>query len=155
MGIRRGSFEGVSLSSQVERAVEHSTIRPDEGTPLRIGAQALDSWADAFGKMANLASKMKAKKDANAGIQSACESASREADRAYRDYISQPEETRDSKIEAGLKTSMEQAGARYRASKTLGVFSGDFDMERDWVAWEQREAQKAKAKENGKGWFSW
>lgn len=152
MGIRRGSFEGVSLSSQVERAVEHSTIRPDEGTPLRIGAKALDSWADAFGKMANLATKMKAKKDANAGIQNACKSAADAADKEYLDYITQPKETRDAGVEADLKRRMDQADARFRASKTLGVFSGGFDMNRDWVAWEQKEAEKAKA---SKGWFSW
>ncbi len=142
MGIRRGSFEGVSLSSQVERAVEHSTIRPDEGTPLRIGAQALDSWADAFGKMANLATKMKAKKDANAATQATCEDAMNQAASRLREYEAMDPSLQNGEEHGKLQQAFDQASARYRASQTLGVFSGDFDMNRDWVAWEQKQAGK-------------
>lgn len=144
MGIRRGSFEGVSLSSQVERAVEHSTIRPDEGTPLRTGAKALDSWADAFGKMANLASKVKAKKDANAATQATCETAMDQAASRLREYEAMDPSLQNNEEHSKLQQAFEQSSARYRASKTLGVFSGDFDMDRDWVAWEQKQKQAKK-----------
>ncbi len=132
MGIRRGSFEGVSLSSQVERAVEHSTIRPDEGTPLRIGAQALDSWADAFGKMANLATKMKAKKDANAATQATCRDMRNDALDALDAYDTLPDNQKNDAQRAKLASAVEQATARYDASMKLGVFSGKFDMSRDY-----------------------
>lgn len=144
MGVKRGSFESVSLSSQVERAVEHSTIRPDEGAPLRIGAKALDSWSDAFGKMAKLASKVKAKQGANAGIQGSCETAMDRAASRLREYEAMDPSLQNNEEHSKLQQAFEQASARYRASKTLGVFSGDFDMDRDWVALEQKQKQAKK-----------
>ncbi len=132
MGMRRGSFEGVSLSSQVERTVEHSAIRPDEGTPLRIGAKALDSWADAFGKMANAASKMKAKGDANVATQATCRNMRNEAIDALDAYDTLPDNQKNPTQRAKLESAVEQATARYDASKTLGVFSYTLDMSRDY-----------------------
>ena len=132
MGIRRGSFEGVSLSSQVERAVEHSTIRPDEGTPLRTGAKALDSWADAFGKMANLATEVKKKQDANKATQATCKDAMNQAVKDYEDYSARPKNEQDATQLERLRGRAESTSARYDASMRLGVFSGDFDMNRDY-----------------------
>lgn len=142
MGVKRGSFEGVSLNSAVERAVEHSTIRPDEGTPLRIGAKALDSWADAFGKMAEAASRAKAKEDANAATQATCEGAMNQAASRLREYEAMDPSLQNSEEHGELQQAFDQAIARYRASQTLGVFSDDFDMNRDWVAWERKQAKK-------------
>ena len=132
MGVKRGSFESVSLSSQVERAVEHSTIRPDEGAPLRIGAKALDSWSDAFGKMANLASKVKAKKDANAATQATCKDAMNQAVKEYEDYSARPKNEQDATQLERLRGRAESTSARYDTSMKLGVFSGNFDMNRDY-----------------------
>lgn len=132
MGVKRGSFESVSLSSQVERAVEHSTIRPDEGAPLRIGAKALDSWSDAFGKMANLASKVKAKQDANKATQATCKDAMNQAVKDYEDYSARPKNEQDATQLERLRGRAESTSARYDASMKLGVFSGNFDMNRDY-----------------------
>ena len=132
MGVKRGSFESVSLSSQVERAVEHSTIRPDEGAPLRIGAKALDSWSDAFGKMANLSSKVKEKLDANKATQATCKDAMNLAVKAYEDYSARPKNEQDATQLERLRGGVESTSARYDASMKLGVFSGDFDMNRDY-----------------------
>lgn len=132
MGVKRGSFESVQLSSAVAKAVEHSTIRPDEGTPLRIGAKALDSWANAFGEMANLSSKMKAKQDANAATQATCKDAMNQAVKDYEDYSARPKNEQDATQLERLRGRAESTSARYDASMRLGVFSGDFDMNRDY-----------------------
>lgn len=143
MGIQRGAFEQTALSGQVARAVEHSTIRPDEGAALRSGAQALNAWSDAFGKMAGLAKKAKAKMDANKATQAACKDAAKAAAKAYEDYEAKPQNEQNAKKLQELKDASTQAEARYNASKTLGVFSYNFDMNKDYVKWEQQEKAKA------------
>lgn len=132
MGVKRGSFETTQLSSAVARAVEHSTIRPDEGTPLRIGAKALDSWADAFGKMADAASRFKAKSDANKATQDTCKKMYDSALDSLNDYDSLPDNKKNAEQRATLQSAVDQAAARYDASMRLGVFSGDFDMNKDY-----------------------
>lgn len=135
MGIKRGSFEQVELSQQVERAVEHSTIRPDEGETLRAGAGALQSWSDAFGKMADMATKAKGVKDANMATQSACKTAMDSALDTLKDYDAKPDNQKNKEERAKIVDSVSQAESRYNASKSLGVFSGKFDMNRDYTDW--------------------
>lgn len=141
MGMKRGIFEAVSLSSSEARAVQHSTIRPDEGTPLRIGAKALDAWADAFGKMAEMSSRVKAVKSQNRATQDACWGAKKEALDALNEFDSNPANKNNKEQRAELQAAVDQASARYDASMTLGVFSNAFDMnqKRDWVEWKQKQ----------------
>lgn len=148
MGIQRGAFEQTALSGQVARAVEHSTIRPDEGAALRSGAQALNAWSNTFGKMAELAKKIKAKKDANSATQAACKDAANAAAKAFEDYEAKPQNEQNAEKLQELKDASAQATERYNASKTLGVFSGNFDMNKDYVKWEQEEAEKAQKRAN-------
>ena len=54
MGVSRGDFERVLAVQQGPRAAQLSTDVPDVGAPLRLIAPALRSWADFFGKMANI-----------------------------------------------------------------------------------------------------
>lgn len=126
MGFRRGSFENTSVVSSVGRAKEHSTIRPDEGTPLRIGAKALDSWANTFGKMAQ-------KEENNASLQSVCKEAAMNAATDLQNYKDMDPSIQDKQERANLEMRANQMNARYRASMKRGVFSGEFDMNRDYA----------------------
>lgn len=133
MGFRRGSFENTSITSSVGRAKEHSTIRPDEGTPLRIGAKALDSWADAFGKMAQTASRAKAVQQQNANTQSVCKEAVMNAATELQNYKDMDPSIQNKQELANLEQRANQMNARYRASMKLGVFSNEFDMNKDYA----------------------
>lgn len=133
MGFRRGSFENTSITSSVGRAKEHSTIRPDEGVPLRMGAKALDSWANAFGKMAQTASRVKAVQQQNANTQSVCKEAAMNAATELQNYKDMDPSIQNKEELANLEQRANQMNARYRASMTLGVFSNEFDMNKDYA----------------------